>query len=759
MTSKPLKVTRFAVDRDDRVSLFGRPYRFEKNFDDGIVIKSDDDKPHEVVALTWQDFDGHLRRFTLKVEKGFYTTENAIERARNRKKQKLFQASPEDVLRSLMVRTFLEEEQESQTEGYDVAMARSDNKIERFFRKFEIENAELVLEARIDKKKKKLKNDVFVGARHFRRLVAKFEDSQNDDNALVRQNKGREPSGSNFTSEQQEYFARFANLFLNHNEPTVMAAFGKMEEDHLARGNNGEPVIELCSYTTFLRIVREIDDVVVDLARGRDKHRVMRKYIMSGKGLRVTYPMQILEMDEHKVDLVRVFKNIKMWKDLHPDIQARIGEMGRPWLSVAMDAFSRSICGMRLLPGDPDSAESVATLAMAVRNKESETALSGFQIEWPQCGTPDAVHTDAGSAYIASDFQRAVIGLTGKHRIPPSKHPHLRGRVERFFKTLNSRYMHMFSGRTFSNVLSKDNYDPAKHAHLDNATLGEILIRLIIGAYHNTPHRNLNGETPLDAWYRGSQHERPVSLPPSDEEYCDIFGIELERKIGNGGLTILGIPYWSEELSDVRDRDYGSKLKVRLNDQNLGSVSFEDPQTKEWQSAHATFEGFNNVSLSDWMETVVYIKKHHGSTARNARRAKEIVLKTLTDVQMISDKSRLAAGVTSPLQSRKTIEQFERKQLASFDYSRHLLIDRGGERPNSDTREVEPTVADPMNPQGQFDRSTLAKSHAEKHAEKAIAKPRKAPVKPKEELNEPDETEVSTSPVVLRIEEMDGSND
>jgi putative transposase len=768
MAQKRQRVTRFLVQPDDRVSLHGRPYRFEREFEDGIVFRSDDDKPKEVVALNWQDIDGHYRKFHLKIEKGYYSVSNAIERASVRKKRKHFDMSPEDILRALMVRKFLEEQAEGKEncENPSAALKRSDAKIKRFYRKFEIENAEIILEARIYKKSKGSKRDVFLSTRQFCRLIDKFQKSEQDDGAVVRQHRGRVPTGGNFTEDQREHFDSFLKEYLSENEPSVRAVYTKMEQAQLVRAAEGQPVIELCSYSTFLRMVREMDDVVVDLARSRDKHRVTRKDIISGKGLRVLYPMQILEMDEHKVDLIRILKNMKRWKLLHPEVQEKIKEMGRPWLSVAMDAFSRSICGMRLLVGEPDGAESVATLAMAVRNKEVDTALSGLAVEWPQCGTPDAVHTDAGPGYISSDFQRAVIGLTGQHRIPPSRHPHLRARVERFFRTINSRYMHEFSGRTFANVLEKDNYDPRKHAHLSHEQLGELLIRLIVNAYHNTPHRSLNGQTPLDAWYRGSNQERPVSPPPADDEYRDIFGLSLERKIGNQGLTILGIPYWSEELAETRDRTMAATLMVRVNDHNLGTVSFEDPEDGEWKDAYATFEGLDNVSIADWIETVSYITSNYGPRARNSKRAKEIVLQTLTRVQKDSESSRLLEGVASPLLTARTIERFEKTKMATFQYSRHLWYDRGTEvdrPPETVVNTIGSTGAIPavdvMNPQGEFDNSGLVEPKTGKPINSPKkSSPRRVSNKVARQLAD-DGSEVDDSHIVLRVEEMDGSDD
>ncbi len=740
------KTTKFGIGKDDRVIFDGRHHRYQKPFDGGILLHSDDDKPRSVLALSWQDINGYIRTFRLQVEKDYYSEANAILRAKKRKKPA--EVSAEDTLKTAMVIKFLEEEQDG---GGADGVARSDVKLKKFYAKFKEANPELVQEARDYLRDKKAKRRLFVGRRQFCRWIERFEENQRSADGLVRQNKGRVSYGTSFTDAQQEYFHKFVREYLSRDEPNVKAVYTMMEADHQTNGLK----FELCSYSTFLRLVNDVDDRDVDMGRGKDKHRVQRKHMISGKGLRAIAPMEILEMDEHMVDLIRVSKNLKIWDLLHPDVQARIKANPRPWVSVAIDACSRSLCAIRVLAGEPEGAEAVATLAMAVRSKEGSTALSGEALEWPQCGRPKAVHTDAGAAYISAVFQQAVISLTGKSRIPPSKHPHLRGRVERFFKTINSRYMHLFSGRTFSNVLMKDKYNPAQHAHITHQELTDLLLRLIVQCYHNTPHRKLNGETPLERWYRASHTTEAVNPPPTDEEYRDIFGIQLKRKIGNYGITILGNTYRSPELSSVREWDYEVELDVRLNDQDISSISFLDPRDNEWKDAYATFEGFEKVPLTDWMETVRYILSKHGPKARNVQRAKRIVLDALSGAMKTSENSRTAAGVGAPLLNEKRIVEFEKKKMAGFEWSRHLAIDYGNDVPVTVDR---PTVTpsadpDPMNPVGEFDSSGLIDPQGK------AAKTKKDNKSRSPAASKAADTVVDTSGVVLIIEEMDGSDD
>lgn len=349
---------------------------------------------------------------------------------------------------------------------------------------------------------KKGKKKLFVGPRQFRRLIKRFEDSELRPSSMADRYHGGGSPGSTLDQRDLEFALEFVNKARTPDAPTVLSAYILMnwENEKLkAAGKAGHRKISL---STFQRMTSEESDFVNDVGRNDTKHPVERKYLFKKRGLQVTRPLEIVEMDEHQVHLMTMLTKNGLWNYIDPSAQIKIKAMGRVWLSVALDAFSRSVVGMKILKGAPDSDAAVATLAMVAQRKDKISALLGAQTGWPQCGTPGAVHTDAGAAYVSAKFELAVMMFSGKHRIPPSKHPHLRGRIERFFRTINQSYIHLFSGQTFSNPLMKGEYDPKKYAHVTDEEFADLIARLIIDCYHNTKHRALH-MTPLDAWYRG----------------------------------------------------------------------------------------------------------------------------------------------------------------------------------------------------------------------------------------------------------------
>ncbi|MBD9538938.1 DDE-type integrase/transposase/recombinase [Ensifer sp. ENS04] len=665
--------TRIGIKKDDRILFKGGYFTLHSEIENGVLlapIVEDGKPPREFQPLHWHQISLYVRARVLEVEKGYFGAASAIKRAQ---RAKIFDLPPDVILRARMCAEFLAAAEDVYETGE--IYTRSDASIAKFLAKFEAENSAMVAETRGGKTAKAYRDKTLVGPRQFRRLLNIFEENHFEPASLLPRYKGHAAVGSKFDTSLQ-YIMKFARLYHSSDRPTMKDCYAQMVKDNGERKELGQTTVEIPSLRTFQRMIRELGDLKNESGRSTNEARIQRKNIFGKKGLKVTRPLEIVEMDEHEIDLVRILNKNGIWKFLHQDVQKRVSEKSRAWLSVALDAYSRSICGMRLLYDAPDGNSGVATLAMVARVKDAETALHGTTSPWPQGGTPEAIHTDAGAAYVSAAFQAAAMALTGRHVIPPSKHPHLRARVERFFRTLNQRYIHLFSGRTFSNVLLRDEYDSEKHAHINHDELSDLLCRLIVDCYHNTVQRGLYGLTPLQAWYRGSQLEGAVEAHPSADEYRDIFAITDTRRLGNYGIEILGNRYSNEDLQAIRKHNYNARLVIRINDQDISKISVKDRYVNKWITVPAVFDGLKNVTLFEWMETIRYINQHF--SARSAH-SQTLVNRTLSEVRSASDLSKESAGIGSPLTDASVIRRFEKKEMGSFAYSQPQNVDFGDE--------------------------------------------------------------------------------
>ncbi|MFC5757966.1 Mu transposase C-terminal domain-containing protein [Rhizobium sp. GCM10022189] len=699
--------TRYTVGSDDLVILDERRYILIKERHEGPVLRTaDDEKVIRTLPLTWREIYELHGEGRLTIEKGHFGARSALLRA---SASRSFEAPPDIVLRAAMATDFLAEEADVHDTGNTVS--RSKESIAAFMDRFKAENPELVKAAHEYLLKEGKNRKLFVSARQFCRLLRRYEEGALDAVALMPRNGGGNAIGSSLSGPELRFALRYADDFRTTARPTRKAAWEDMDRDNRAR----EAPYRIPSYSQFCRLIREAGDFANESGRTTNKLRVQRKHTPSLKGLQPERPLQIVEMDEKLLDVVSVLTKQDLWRRLAGPIRRRLKKKRRLWLSVALDALTRSVVAMKILPGAPNKHSGVATMAMIAQDKDKIAALTGARSGWPQRGTPEWLHTDGGAAYVCVEFEVAAMMFTGRRRIPPSKHPHLRARVERFFRTINQRYAHLFGdAQTFSNILLKDQHDPEKHAHITDEEMYALLVRLIVDCYHNTVHRSL-GMTPLQAWEMYCQTSKGgVAPPPTPAQYRDIFGVTLKRTIGNRGIEIAGNFYASPKLTEVSTKWYGRELVVRLADQDISSISVKHPILNQWVEIPAVHDGLKGVSLWEWTETIRFLTKRHGRKVDYSQETVDVAIRAVKEeIALSRKKNNLDFRITTS----DDIEKFEKKLRGAFAYSQPQRYDFG--EPSSDAasgefNEVysvedelpaegdgEPTVVvDPFNPAG-----------------------------------------------------------
>jgi putative transposase len=127
-------------------------------------------------------------------------------------------------------------------------------------------------------------------------------------------------------------------------------------------------------------------------------------------------------------------------------------------------------------------------------------------------GLPARLYTDNGANYRSQHLALvcAKLGIALIHARP--YHPQGKGKIERFFKTLRAQ------------LLTRLN--PPDTASL--AALNRRLAAWIEGEYHHTPHRGLDGRTPLQLW---AQTAEGVRFPEPGLDLGDLFLFEAKRKV------------------------------------------------------------------------------------------------------------------------------------------------------------------------------------------------------------------------------------
>ena len=127
-------------------------------------------------------------------------------------------------------------------------------------------------------------------------------------------------------------------------------------------------------------------------------------------------------------------------------------------------------------------------------------------------GLPQRLYVDNGSAYrsrhLALVCARLGVALIHARAFQPAG----KGKIERWFRTLRAGWL----GRA----------EAAGRETLE--TLNRGLWAWIEGEYHNTPHRGLEGRTPLEQWALASA---AVRYPDATMDLDDLFLFEVRRRV------------------------------------------------------------------------------------------------------------------------------------------------------------------------------------------------------------------------------------
>ncbi|MCJ2089814.1 hypothetical protein MKK88_28070 [Methylobacterium sp. E-005] len=450
----------------------------------------------------------------------------------------------------------------------------------------------------------------------------------------------------------QDYAARYAS---EHNRSkaachrNMRAALNALNEARVADGLEPYPVP---SDRTLSRRIDALDMFLVEAKRiGVDRATRKHRFIVGqAEAIR---PGQRVEMDEWKIDLFFLLSQTDLLAGLS-DKQLADLKKRRWFLCVAIDVATRCILGLRV-----DQTASVrntlSTLEMAVSDKGHLAAAAGAFSSWQHmaCRLED-VFTDSGGSFIDETFHLAIIGLGSGHDVPPAGMPHLRGTIERLFKTLSLQLIREFTGQTFSNKVERGDYPAMARASITVEEFVLLVVRYALDVYHNTRHAGLGGETPANAWTRLTGYYGILPVPGRNERRS-IFGLRLNRILGRHGLRIMGLDYRADVLQELYLKRGKIPLDIRLDPLDIGAISVAIDGT--WYEARAATTGFDGVRLADHQALCAVLAKRF---ADQATLTQPIVDEALRTIQARSTAAEKAATFLTRFNEPEDIALAER---------------------------------------------------------------------------------------------------
>ena len=113
---------------------------------------------------------------------------------------------------------------------------------------------------------------------------------------------------------------------------------------------------------------------------------------------------------------------------LRPD-----GEPAKPWLTVVLDDYSRGVAGYFLSFDSPSTLHTSLALRQAIWRKDDP--------RWHICGIPEVLYTDHGSDFTSQHLEQVGADLKIRLIFSMPGRPRERGRIERFFSTVNDMFL------------------------------------------------------------------------------------------------------------------------------------------------------------------------------------------------------------------------------------------------------------------------------------------------------------------------------
>lgn len=271
--------------------------------------------------------------------------------------------------------------------------------------------------------------------------------------------------------------------------------------------------------------------------------------------------------------------------------------IGRPYLTVAIDVFSRCILGM-VVTLEPPSAVSVGLcLAHIVRDKRPWLEQFDLEVSWPMSGKPKALYVDNAREFTSEALTRGC----GQHGIelgyrPPGQ-PHYGGIIERVIGTAMSQIHDELPGTTFSNPIQRGSYDSEKKAALTMEELEKWLV-LAAATYHGTVHRTL-GQTPAGRWDQGvAKAGRPVTTTRPTAFLVDFLPV-FRRSLTSTGFMVDHVGYFSNALRPwISRRDELGKFLIRRDPRDISRIWVLEPDGDAY--LEVPYRTLSNPAVSVW---------------------------------------------------------------------------------------------------------------------------------------------------------------
>ncbi|MFD1009108.1 Mu transposase C-terminal domain-containing protein [Oceanisphaera ostreae] len=365
-------------------------------------------------------------------------------------------------------------------------------------------------------------------------------------------------------SSAENFYDQAVKRFLVEERPSIAAAYRYYADTiRIANQKLIEKPIKALSYSGFYNRVKMLPPYDVAVAR-HGKFIADSKFNMISAHMPPERVLERVEIDHTPLDLILL--------DDELDIP-----LGRPCLTVLIDSYSHCITGFYIGFEGPSFNSVRKALLNAIKPKTYvHKKYPVIENDWPCSGKPETLVVDNGAEFWSQSLELVCLELGINVQYNPVRKPWLKPMIERLFGNINSSLLSNIPGKTFSNILEKEEYNPNKDAIMHFSTFVEHFHQWVIDLYHQ------NADTrkryiPALSWKKGYEYLPPAQITDEDLSRLEvIIGLSSQRQLRRGGIHIHNLRYDSEELSLYRKNHASGKQSlsviVKTNPDDISSI-------------------------------------------------------------------------------------------------------------------------------------------------------------------------------------------
>lgn len=306
-------------------------------------------------------------------------------------------------------------------------------------------------------------------------------------------------------------------------------------------------------------------------------------------------PLAVVQIDHTQLDVIVVEETTRL-------------PMGRPWLTLAIDVYSRMVTGYHLSMERPNANAVGLCLSMSMLPKGPVLEALGVPGEWPVYGRLAKVMADNAKEFRGKLLARACRDWGIDLDFRPVKTPHYGGHIERLMGT-TANEVRKLDGATFSNTRQREGYNSEGMASM---TLGEVeryLVDFLTTTYHMRLHSEIE-MTPRRRWQVGLLGDGvqpgaglPEKIADAEKLRLD-FTPCLERTIQRYGVEMDKIGYQDEVLyrwagaTDPDDPKRPRQFEFRRDPRDVSRIWFWDPEIQRYFAI--PYRDLSHPSVSLW---------------------------------------------------------------------------------------------------------------------------------------------------------------